>query len=99
MAKVQLNNIVVLDSPSLFYSTFCFEIAFKCIKNLSEDVEWKIIYVSSTESEEYNQVLDCFVGPCSAGRNLFVFQDDTPIPGFIPDADEIVAIVMLLPCT
>lgn len=39
------------------------------------DLEWKIIYVGSAESEEYDQVLDSvLVGPVPAGRHMFVFQ-------------------------
>lgn len=75
MAKVQVNNVVVLDNPSPFYNPFQFEITFECIEDLSEDLEWKIIYVGSAESEEYDQVLDSvLVGPVPAGRHMFVFQ-------------------------
>lgn len=39
------------------------------------DLEWKIIYVGSAESEEYDQVLDSvLVGPVPAGRHMFVFE-------------------------
>ena len=39
------------------------------------DLEWKIIYVGSAESEEFDQVLDSvFVGPIAGGRHMFVFQ-------------------------
>lgn len=42
---------------------------------LFTDLEWKIIYVGSAESEEYDQVLDSvLVGPVPAGRHMFVFQ-------------------------
>lgn len=36
MAKVQVNNVVVLDNPSPFYNPFQFEITFECIEDLSE---------------------------------------------------------------
>ena len=39
------------------------------------DLEWKIIYVGSAESEEYDQVLDSvLVGPLVGGKHKFVFQ-------------------------
>ena len=54
---------------------FQFEITFECIEDLPEDLEWKIIYVGSAESEEYDQVLDTvYVGPVPEGRHKFVFQ-------------------------
>lgn len=41
----------------------------------STDLEWKIIYVGSAESEEYDQTLDTVVvGPLCAGRHMFVFE-------------------------
>ena len=39
------------------------------------DLEWKIIYVGSAESEEFDQILDTvYVGPVPEGRHLFVFE-------------------------
>ena len=58
MAKVHVCNVVVLDNPSQFNNPFQFEITFECIEDLPEDLEWKIIYVGSAESEEFDQVSD-----------------------------------------
>lgn len=39
------------------------------------DLEWKITYVGSAESEKYDQVLDSvLVGPVAPGQYRFVFQ-------------------------
>ena len=57
MAKVHVCNVVVLDNPSQFNNPFQFEITFECIEDLPEDLEWKIIYVGSAESEEFDQVV------------------------------------------
>lgn len=39
------------------------------------DLEWKLTYVGSAESEKYDQVLDTvFVGPVAPGQYRFVFQ-------------------------
>ncbi len=75
MAKVHVCNVLVLDNPSPFLNPFQFEITFECIEDLAEDLEWKIIYVGSAESEEYDQILDTvYVGPVPEGRHMFVFQ-------------------------
>ena len=58
MAKVHVCNVLVLDNPAQFMSKLEFEITFECIEDLPEDLEWKIIYVGSAESEEYDQILD-----------------------------------------
>lgn len=45
------------------------------INNIIVDLEWKMIYVGSAESEEFDQVLDTiYVGPIPEGRHMFVFQ-------------------------
>ena len=56
MAKVHVCNVLVYDNPSAFLKPFQFEITFECIEDLKEDLEWKIIYVGSAESEQYDQV-------------------------------------------
>ncbi|XP_042911919.1 histone chaperone asf1 [Parasteatoda tepidariorum] len=100
MAKVHVCNVVVLDNPSLFFNPFQFEVTFECIEDLKEDLEWKIIYVGSAESEAHDQVLDSvFVGPVPEGRHMFVFQADPPDPLKIPVQDAVGVTVVLLTCS
>jgi len=77
-----------------------FEITFECIEDLPEDLEWKIIYVGSAESEEFDQVLDTvYVGPVPEGRHKFVFTADSPNPEKIPTSDVVGVTVILLTCS
>ncbi|XP_017526195.1 histone chaperone ASF1B isoform X2 [Manis javanica] len=76
MAKVSVLNVAVLENPSPFHSPLRFEISFECSEALSDDLEWKIIYVGSAESEEFDQILDSvLVGPVPAGIHMFIFQE------------------------
>ncbi|BES92100.1 Histone chaperone [Nesidiocoris tenuis] len=100
MAKVQIGNVIVLDNPSSFLNPFQFELTFECIEELKEDLEWKMIYVGSAESEEHDQVLDTiYVGPISEGRHMFVFQADPPDVTKIPVEDALGVTVVLLTCS
>lgn len=100
MAKVNICNVVVKDNPCPFRHPFQFEITFECIENLNEDLEWKIIYVGSAESEEYDQTLDTVVvGPIIAGRHMFVFEADPPNHTRIPREDVVGVTVVLLTCS
>nr|XP_033781407.1 histone chaperone ASF1B [Geotrypetes seraphini] len=100
MAKVQILNVVVLDNPCPFRNPFQFEITFECIEDLPDDLEWKIIYVGSAESEQYDQILDSvLVGPVPAGRHMFVFQADAPNSSLIPETDAVGVTVVLITCT
>jgi len=99
MAKVQITNVTVLDNPSPFQNPIQFEITFECIEDLSDDLEWKIIYVGSAESEEHDQTLDSvLVGPVPSGRHMFVFQADPPDPAKIPGNDVIGVTAVILTC-
>lgn len=100
MAQVNIMNVVVKDNPCLFKHPFQFEITFECSEDLAEDLEWKIIYVGSAESEEYDQTLDTVVvGPLIAGRHMFVFEAAPPDPQKIPREDVIGVTVVLLTCS
>lgn len=61
------------------------------------DIEWKLIYVGSAESEEYDQELDsCMVGPVPVGVNSFEFEAEAPSPEKIPATDLLGVTVILL---
>ncbi|CAG0922968.1 unnamed protein product [Notodromas monacha] len=100
MAKVHVSNVTVLDNPSPFVNPLQFQVTFDCIEDLPEDLEWKLIYVGSAESENYDQVLDTvYVGPVPEGRHMFVFQADAPDTGKIPAEDIVGVTVILLTCS
>jgi histone chaperone ASF1 len=89
-----------MNNPCPFFTPFKFEITFECLESLKEDLEWKIIYVGSAESEEYDQVLDSvYVGPVPEGRHMFVFQADPPDTSKIPVGDAVGVTVVLLTCS
>lgn len=100
MAKIHVSNVVVLDNPSPFFNPFIFEVTFECIEDLKEDLEWKLIYVGSAESEVHDQTLDSvFVGPVPEGRHMFVLQAEPPDPQKIPVQDAVGVTVVLLTCS
>jgi len=100
MSKVQISNVVVLNNPAPFQSPFQFEVTLECIEDLPSDIECKIVYVGSAESEEYDQVLDSvLVGPVPAGRHMFVFQAEAPDPSKIPVQDALGVTIVLVICS
>jgi len=100
MSKVQINNVVVLNNPAMFKSPLQFEITFDCMENLEDDLEWKMTYVGSADSQSHDQVLDTiYVGPVPEGRHMFVFQADAPDHSKIPAKDIVGATVILVTCS
>lgn len=64
------------------------------------DLEWKLTYVGSAESEKYDQVLDSvFVGPVAPGQYKFVFQADPPNFSVLPSQDIVGVTIILLTCS
>jgi histone chaperone ASF1 len=100
MANIHLCSIVALNNPASFNSSLEFEITFECLQDLPEDLEWKLIYVGSAKSTEFDQILDTiYVGPVPEGRHKFVFSTDPPNPTKIPVTDIVGVTVILLTCS
>ncbi|XP_066472546.1 histone chaperone ASF1B [Tiliqua scincoides] len=100
MARVSVLGATLLENPSPFGHPLRFQVQFECGEALPHDLEWKIIYVGSAESEEFDQVLDSvLVGPVPAGRHMFVFEANAPNPSLIPESDAVGVTVILITCT
>lgn len=100
MAAVNITKVQVHDNPSPFLAPFRFEIEYECLSPLNDDLEWKMLYVGSAESDKYDQVLDsALVGPVLPGNFRFVFEANAPDPSKIPSDDMTGVTVVLLTCS
>lgn len=89
-------NVTVHNNPATFYTPFQFEIHFECLEELQDDLEFKIIYVGSAETYEFDQVLDqIVVDAVPQGQFKFMFQADPPDIAKIP-ADDAVGVTVVL---
>lgn len=100
MSCINVTNVQVLNNPTMFSTPLQFEVSFECISALSDDLEWKMIYVGSAESDAHDQELESvLVGPVELGINRFVFQGDPPDSSRIPANDLVGVTVVLLTCS
>ncbi|KAI0592913.1 ASF1 like histone chaperone-domain-containing protein [Biscogniauxia sp. FL1348] len=100
MSVVSLLGVNVMNNPAKFTDKYEFEITFECLEQLEKDLEWKLTYVGSATSDQYDQELDSLlVGPIPVGVNKFVFEADAPKTNRIPDADILGVTVVLLTCS
>lgn len=100
MAAVNVTSVQVLNNPNTFFAPLQFEISYECHCELQEDLEWKLTYVGSADSEKHDQVLDSvLVGPVAAGQFRFVFQADAPEHSKLPQVDIVGVTVILLTCS
>ncbi|KAK6357320.1 Histone chaperone asf1 [Orbilia javanica] len=97
MSVVSLLKVNILDNPAPFSRPFRFEITFECLEQLTKDLEWKLIYVGSATSSDYDQELDSLlVGPIPVGVNKFEFSADPPALNKIPTSELLGVTVILL---
>ncbi|KAI0517026.1 ASF1 like histone chaperone-domain-containing protein [Xylaria bambusicola] len=100
MSVVSLLGVNILNNPAKFTDNYELEITFECLEQLEKDLEWKLTYVGSATSDQYDQELDSLlVGPIPVGVNKFVFEADAPKTTRIPDADILGVTVILLTCS
>lgn len=100
MSVVSLLGVEVKNNPAAFDAKYEFEITFECLEQLQKDLEWKLTYVGSATSNEYDQELDSvLVGPLPIGVNKFVFSAGPPDLSRIPNSEIIGVTVILLSCS
>ncbi|KAJ7058010.1 ASF1 like histone chaperone-domain-containing protein [Mycena amicta] len=96
MSIVTIRNVEFLNNPAKFSDPYRFRVTFECIASLKDDLEWKLIYVSSPGNEELDQELDdCLVGPVPTGVNSFEFEGSPPDPSKIP-AEDVLGVAALI---
>ncbi|GAA6058142.1 hypothetical protein JCM3770_001946 [Rhodotorula araucariae] len=99
MSIINISDVTVLNNPGKFTDPYLFKITFECMAPLQDDLEWKLTYVGSAESDSFDQELDtCMVGPVPVGVNSFEFEAAAPLPTRIPASDLIGVTVILLTC-
>ncbi|KAL4254687.1 ASF1 family protein [Abortiporus biennis] len=97
MSLVTIRNVEFLNNPAQFLDPYHFRVTFECIAQLPEDLEWRLIYVSSPGNEELDQELDdCLVGPVPMGVNSFEFEGSPPDPKKIPPEDVLGVAALIL---
>lgn len=91
-----MTNIKVLNNPAKFLDPFKFEITFECLSPLKGDLEWKLIYIGSSDDATKDQTLDTvLIGPLQYGIMRFMFETDGPDIKIIPK-DEVIGITAII---
>jgi len=94
---VTIRNVEFMNNPARFSDVYRFRVTFECIAPLDDDLEWKLIFVSSPGDEALDQELDdCLVGPVPSGVNSFEFEGSAPDPSKIPEEDVLGVAALIL---
>ncbi|KAI5855447.1 histone chaperone [Tricharina praecox] len=97
MSVVSLLGVQVISNPAKFLDKYQLEITFECLESLSKDLEWKLTYVGSANSSDYDQELgELLVGPIPVGVNKFIFEAEPPTVSKLPTTEILGVTVVLL---
>ncbi|KAJ2781901.1 Histone chaperone asf1 [Coemansia javaensis] len=100
MSLVRVLNVDVVKPQAPFLEPYKFEITFECISPLEDDLEFKLVYVSSPSTSKFDQELDSLlVGPVPVAISKFVFEAKAPVPSKIPKEDMVGVSIILLTCS
>ncbi|KAJ2506637.1 Histone chaperone asf1 [Coemansia sp. RSA 2052] len=102
MSIVNITNVSFPETKTkpYFLEPYKIEVTFECLSPLEDDLEFKLVYVSSAENTTMDQELDSLlVGPVPVGVNKFVFEAAAPHVNKIPKEDLVGVTVILLTCS
>jgi len=103
MSLVSITGVDVIDNTiDNFQKPFSFKIQLNCMENLDESIEFNLIYVGSSESAQYDQVVDTVeIGPgIPAGNHEFDFITEQGVnPKNIQDGHLLGPTVVILNAT
>lgn len=79
MALVTVQSVSLLEEAGTFDSPFRFMVVFHCVCKLEHDMDWRVVYVGSSDSPDFDQVLETVsVGPLLPGKHAFVVEAKCP---------------------
>ncbi|CAD8052830.1 unnamed protein product [Paramecium sonneborni] len=90
MALINITNIVFDQDTALFNNPIQMQITFEVMRQLDDEIEWKLIYIGSPTSDKYDQVLEQFsMPPLQQGTMQFTLMSSGPNFELIPSKDDL----------
>lgn len=80
MSLLSITDVQVVNPVSKFEDLMDFKISINCMEELPGVLEWNLIYVGSSDSPAYDQVVDSVsVGPIPPGNHEFNFSSENQV--------------------
>ena len=100
MSSVNILNIIPKIPVAKFTEPYSFEIIFEVLSELKNEIEWKMIYITS-DNQKNDQILNEIEidPPKQLGQMRFEFTGDAPKIEKIPENDVIGVAAILLCCS
>ncbi|CAD8209874.1 unnamed protein product [Paramecium pentaurelia] len=90
MALINITNIVFDQSTALFNTPIQMQITFEVLRQLDQEIDWKLIYIGSPNNDKYDQVLEQFsMPPLQQGTMQFTLMTSSPKLELIPSKEDL----------
>lgn len=100
MSKINVLNIIPDSRIVKSTDGFRFEIIFEVLEPLKEVIEWKLIYIGSSQDKRFDQELESIeIGPLQMGSMKFEFDSEGPDMSKVPEEERVGVTAILLLCT
>lgn len=97
MCLVNITNVIIKNNPAPFVDGMSFQITFECIRDIPDELEWKVVYFGDSRDENYDQVLDTItIGPLPSGEMQFDWDVPSPDPQKIPSRENLLGVTALI---
>eukprot|EP00659_Diplonema_papillatum_P006988 gene6988-10767_t len=88
---------LVSPNPAQFTDVYQWRVRLDVLEELKSDVEFKVVWIGSSSSSEYDEILEeCEVGPLAVGANEFVLEHNAPNWRLIPPEDLLSVTVVII---
>lgn len=97
MGYFNITNITFASSQQKINENFNMKIQFECLREIHQEIEWKVVYVADSDSKTFDQELDSiYMKSLNYGTSEFDWKVNQPDYSKIPNAAEIFDSTLLM---
>lgn len=97
MGYFNITNVLFSSSVQKINEDFSLKIQFECLREIKQEVEWKVVYVADSDNKSFDQELDSiYMGSLNFGSSEFDWNVPKPDYSKIPNAMEIFDSTLLM---
>lgn len=97
MGYFNITNVLFTSSTQKIDENFVLKIQFECLREIKQEVEWKVVYVADSDNKSFDQELDnIYMGSLKYGSSEFDWNVPKPDYTKIPNVMEIFDSTLLM---
>ena len=97
MGYFNITNVQFASSSQKINDNFLLKIQFECLREIKQEIEWKVVYVADSDNKSFDQELDSiYMDSLNYGSSEFDWNVSKPDYSKIPNAMEIFDSTLLM---